>query len=43
MLTERKFPIEYETQIFPRVFGEKNRATKGRKVEWRGVKRTMQP
>jgi len=41
MLTERKFPVEYKTQIFPGVFGEKNRATKERKVKWRGVKRTM--
>jgi len=41
MLTERKFSVEYETQVFPGVFGEKNRSAKGRKVEWRGVKRTM--
>jgi len=33
MLMERNFPVEYKTQIFPRVFGEKNRAAKGRKVK----------
>ena len=38
MLTERKFSVEYKTQVFPGVFGEKNRATKGRKVKWREVK-----
>ena len=43
MLTERKFPVEYETQVFSGVFGKKNRSTKGRKVKWRGVKRTMWP
>jgi len=43
MLTERKFPVKYKPQICPEVFGENNRSTKGRKVKWRWVKRTMQP
>jgi len=41
MLTERKFSVEYKTQVFPGVFGEKNRSTKGRNIEWREVKKTM--
>ena len=43
MLTERKFSVEYKTQVFPGVFGEKNRSTKGRNIEWREVKKTMWP